>query len=119
MPRLEVEGHGVHEVEAGTRLVLAIEGHGVDILHRCGGHARCTTCRVAFSAGEPERMTEAEFERLTARDLLGEARLSCQIICDHDMALKVLMTLSESGLPDPGPTPERTITPEPVWRAKP
>ena len=52
MPRLTVEGRGTFEVEAGKRLVLAIEGDaGVDILHACGGQARCTTCRVEFVEG--------------------------------------------------------------------
>jgi hypothetical protein len=37
MPRLEVEGIGVFDVEEGKRLVLAIEETaGVDILHRVG-----------------------------------------------------------------------------------
>lgn len=115
MPQIEVEGRGTFEVAAGTRLVRAIEDNGVDILHRCGGYARCTTCRVQFAAGEPDRMTRAEHDKLADKGLLGQARLSCQIACDHDMRVRVLMTLSESGLPDPGPTPEATITPPPEW----
>ncbi|MBO9316426.1 MAG: 2Fe-2S iron-sulfur cluster binding domain-containing protein, partial [Chloroflexus sp.] len=39
-------------VEPGTRLVLAIEQAGIAIGHRCGGNARCTTCRVVFAEGE-------------------------------------------------------------------
>ena len=116
MPQLVVEGFGTYEVPDGTRLVRAIEGNGVDILHRCGGNARCTTCRVQFIEGEPDRMTVAEYDRLVQRELLGEVRLSCQILCDHDMAVKPLRTLSESGLPDPGPEPDSEITPPPVWR---
>jgi ferredoxin len=47
MPKLEVEGVGVFEVPENKRLVLAIEEDaGVDILHRCGSYARCTTCRI-------------------------------------------------------------------------
>ena len=118
MPKINVEGKGVFDVAQGTRLVLAIENNGVDILHRCGGNARCTTCRVEFISGEPAQMTEAEKAKLTEKELLGKARLSCQIACEHDMAVKVLMTLSESGLPDPGGKPEDHITPEPVWVAK-
>ena len=58
MPQLTVEGFPTVEVEAGKRLVLAIEQDaGVDILHACGGNARCTTCRVEFIDGEPRRMT--------------------------------------------------------------
>jgi ferredoxin len=115
MPRIEVEGYGAFEVPAGTRLVNALEANGVDILHRCGGYARCTTCRVAFSAGEPARMTQAEYNKLDLQDLLGEAQLACQILVEGDMALRPLLTLRESGLPDPGPAPQDALTPEPQW----
>jgi ferredoxin len=58
MPTLTVEGFGSVTVEAGTRLVNAIEqGAKVDILHACGGNARCTTCRVEFLSGEPTKAT--------------------------------------------------------------
>ena len=53
------------------------------------------------------------------REVLGQVRLSCQILCDHDMTVRPVYTLKESGLPDPGPEPEPTITPEPVWRERP
>lgn len=97
MPSLTVAGE-THEVAAGTRLVLAIEEAGVAIGHRCGGHARCTTCRVSFAAGEPTTMTRAEFEKLSERELLGQYRLACQIVCDHDMAIdEVVMTLTRAG----------------------
>ncbi len=120
MPRLEVEGAGTFDVEEGKRLVLAIEEDaGVDILHRCGSYARCTTCRIQYLEGEPERMTQAELEVLESRDLLGEARLSCQVLCDHDMSVRVLMTVTSSGLDGPGPQPEPRITPEPEWVDKP
>lgn len=106
------------EVPAGTRLVHAIEGAGVDIGHRCGGWARCTTCRVEFVAGEPETMTEAEGLRLEERALHG-VRLSCQIEVDRDMTVRPVMLVSEQGWSDPGPEPEPQITPEPVWGEKP
>ena len=86
MPKLTVEGYGTFEVPEGKRLVLAVEQDaGVDILHACGGNARCTTCRVEFISGEPTAMTEAEKTKLAERGLTG-VRLSCQIVADHDMA---------------------------------
>jgi ferredoxin len=118
MPRLQVEGHGSFEVADGTRLVRAIEENGVDILHRCGGYAKCTTCRVEFLAGEPDQITQAERDKLEGQNLLGQIRLSCQIACDQDMHVRPLMTLRESGLPDPGPQPEAEITPTPEWTSK-
>ncbi len=41
-------GNLVFEAEEGKKLVLALEDNGVDILYRCGGNAKCTTCRVEF-----------------------------------------------------------------------
>ena len=114
MPQLTVEGFTSVEVENGTRLVLAIEGAGVDILHACGGNARCTTCRVEFIAGEPETMTVAERQVLTAKGVSG-VRLSCQIVCDHDMTVRAVSRLTGSGRPDPGGPPAPEITPPPEW----
>lgn len=115
MPKLTVEGFATVEVDTGKRLVRAIEQDaGVDVLHACGGNARCTTCRVEFIAGEPEQMTVAERTVLAARNVTG-ARLSCQILCDHDMTVRAISRLEGSGRPDPGPTPESFITPPPEW----
>ncbi|TFG49967.1 MAG: (2Fe-2S)-binding protein [Anaerolineales bacterium] len=111
MPRLIIEGVGEFEVQQGTRLVNALEDHGGEPLHRCGGYARCTTCRVEFLAGEPETMTEAEKTKRDSQDKIGEFRLSCQCTVDHDMHVKVLNPFSQSGLDDPGPRPEDHITP--------
>ncbi len=115
VPKLTVEGYGTFEVAAGKRLVLAVEQDaGVDILHACGGNARCTTCRVEFLSGEPDRMTEAEKSKLAERGLSG-VRLSCQIVVDHDMEIRAISRLEGSGRPDPGKTPEPTIQPPPEW----
>src|SRR5712691_9933260 len=115
MPKLTVEGYGTFEVPEGKRLVLAIEQDAkVDILHACGGNARCTTCRVEFIDGEPSSMTAAEQERLVAKGLIN-VRLSCQLLCDHDMSVRAISRLEGSGRPDPGATPEATITPPPQW----
>ena len=115
MPTLMVEGYAPVVVDDGMRLVNAIEQRaGADILHACGGNARCTTCRVEFIEGEPSAMTVAEKERLAARELSG-VRLSCQILCDHDMAVRAISRLEGSGRPDPGKTPEPIITPPAQW----
>ena len=115
MPRLTVEGFNTVDVEEGKRLVLAIEQDaGVDILHACGGNARCTTCRVEFIEGEPTNQTKAEKMKLEEKGLTG-IRLSCQITCDHDMTLRAISRFAGSGRPDPGRTPEPTIQPPPEW----
>ena len=115
MPKLTVEGFPTVEVEDGKRLVLAIEQDAkVDVLHACGGNARCTTCRVEFVEGEPKRMTVAERNVLAARGVTG-VRLSCQSVCDHDMTVRAISRLEGSGRADPGGTPAETITPPAVW----
>ena len=115
MPILTVEGFAPVDVEAGKRLVNAIEQDaGVDILHACGGNARCTTCRVEFVSGEPTQMTKAEQTKLAEKGLSG-IRLSCQITCDADMTVRAISRLAGSGRPDPGKTPEPTIQPPPEW----
>jgi ferredoxin len=115
MPKLTVEGVGEFDVTEGKRLVLALEDEArIDQLHACGGNARCTTCRVQFLSGEPDRMTQAEKSVLAARGLSG-VRLSCQIPCEHDMAVRAISRLAGSGRPDVGPRPADQITPPPVW----
>jgi ferredoxin len=118
VPNLTVEGVGTFDVTAGKRLVLALEQDaGIDQLHACGGHARCTTCRVEFVEGEPPQMTEAERNVLQARGLTG-VRLSCQIVCDHDVTVRAISRLEGSGRKDAGSAPAAEIEPPPVWVEK-
>lgn len=119
MPQLNVEGVGQVEVPQGKRLVLALEEDAqVDQLQACGGNARCTTCRVEFIAGEPDTMTVAEKNVLAARGLTG-VRLSCQIVCDHDMGVRIISRLAGSGRKDAGGPPTADIQPQPVeWTKK-
>jgi ferredoxin len=118
MPMLTIEGFGTFDVDAGRRLVLAIEECGFDIGHRCGGFARCTTCRVEFLAGEPEAMTRAEAERLATGGMLGKVRLSCQCRVADGMAVRPLVRVAEQPWTDPGPPPAAEITPEPEWTTR-
>ena len=118
MPKLTVDGAGTFDVPAVKRLVNALTDEaGQDQLHACGGNARCTTCRVEFVAGEPPQMSEAEKAVLAAKGVAG-VRLSCQIVCDHDMTVRVISRLAGSGRPDAGKRPADEITPPPVWVAK-
>ncbi|MGH7127984.1 MAG: 2Fe-2S iron-sulfur cluster-binding protein [Planctomycetaceae bacterium] len=114
MPKLTVENVGTFDVPAGKRLVLALEDEaGIDQLHACGGNARCTTCRVEFVSGEPDRMTVAEKQVLEARSVSG-VRLSCQMLCDHDMTVRAISRLEGSGRKDAGSRPAEQIEPQPV-----
>ena len=109
MPKLTVEGYGEFEVPAGKRLVLALsEEAGVDQLHACGGNARCTTCRVEFVDGEPDKMTAAEKDLLSVRELTG-VRLSCQILCEADLSVRAISRLEGSGRADAGTKPSENL----------
>lgn len=109
MPKIIAEtanGPLAFEVESGKKLVLALEDNGVDILHRCGGNARCTTCRVEIVSGDPGEIGEAEAGVLaTKTDLNDHTRLSCQIRIIDDMQIKVINQASVAGI-DPGTRPE-------------
>lgn len=99
-------GTVIFEAEAGKKLVLALEDNGVDILHRCGGNARCTTCRVEVMSGDPGEIGEAEAGILATKTDLGErTRLSCQIHIAEDMHVKVINQASVAGI-DAGTRPE-------------
>jgi len=118
VPTLVIEGVGEYQVAQGKRLVLALtEDAGQDQLHACGGKARCTTCRVEFISGEPERITVAEKALLEARGLSG-VRLSCQIACDQDMAVKVISRLEGSGRKDAGGPVTEEIEPPAEWTTR-
>jgi ferredoxin len=121
MPMLTIDDVPV-EVPTGKRMINALtdEGH-IDQLHACGGNARCTTCRVQYVNGEPQRMTQAEHDLLTARGLIQQKglRLSCQITCDQDMQVHVISRLAGSGRKDAGTRPADSIQPPPVWVARP
>lgn len=93
---ISVKGFPSFEVDRGAKLAYAIEKAGIDISHRCGGNALCTTCRVSFCSQEPE-MHEKERNSLDEDGVLGQFRLSCQIRVDRDMDVEVLMRASEQG----------------------
>ncbi len=106
MPTIKVEGKGSFQAEEGKKLVLALEDNGVDMLHRCGGNARCTTCRVEILEGIPGPMGEAEAAiRETKGITEPNVRLSCQIRIHTDLTVKPVMTISGSGL-EPGKRPQ-------------
>ena len=108
MPTVTMAGIGHTSAVDGQRLVLAIMSSGVDILHRCGGNARCTTCRVQILDGDAGPMTDAEREKLaTLNDLPEDMRLSCQVRCCDDLTVRILRRLAENpDMSDAGPQPE-------------
>ena len=121
MPKLSVEDVGEFQVPDGKRLVNALSDEAaIDQLHACGGNARCTTCRVQFVEGEPTKMTQAEKELIEVRGLKTHPglRLSCQILCDHDMSVRANSRLAGSSKKDVGGRPTDAIEPPPEWTTR-
>jgi ferredoxin len=119
MPQLTVEDVGTFTVPADKRLVLAlIDEAGTDQLHSCGGNAKCTTCRVQFVSGEPDAMTQAEKNLLASAGLDRTAglRLSCQILCQQDMTVRIISHFAGSGKKDAGKRPDDQMMPPAEWR---
>jgi ferredoxin len=108
MPKIHAEtATGPVEIDApeGKKLVLVLEDAGIDILHRCGGNAKCTTCRVEVLEGEPGSMGDLERERLAREsELAPNVRLSCQIRLSDDLNVRVINQVSTRGM-DAGPRP--------------
>jgi ferredoxin len=108
MPKIEaITATGTQAIEApaGKKLVLVLEDAGIDILHRCGGNARCTTCRVEILEGDPGEMGELERNRLAMEaELADNVRLSCQIRVNGDLKVHVINQVSTRGM-DAGPRP--------------
>lgn len=108
MPNIEAitaTGPQTFEVPQGKKLVLCIEDAGIDILHRCGGNARCTTCRVELLEGDAGEMGELERNRLAMEtELADNIRLSCQIRVSSDLKVHVVNQASVRGM-DAGPRP--------------
>jgi ferredoxin len=108
MPKIQAEtATGLVETDPpeGKKLVLSLEDAGIDILHRCGGNARCTTCRVEIVEGDPGEMEELERNRLAVEtELAPNVRLSCQIRVKNDLRVRVINQVSVRGM-DAGPRP--------------
>ena len=99
------------ETEGDRKLVLVLEDGGIDILHRCGGNARCTTCRVEILSGDPGPIGDPEKVILaTKTDLSDHTRLSCQIRVMDDLHVRVINQASVQGM-DAGPRPVEEPTP--------
>ena len=81
-------------------------------MHPCGGK------RAAPRAG---RVSTANPHDDVAEQQVGsqgrQRRLSCQMLCEHDMTVRAISRLEGSGRPDQAP-PAPEITPPPQWIPK-
>ncbi|MFN7249580.1 MAG: 2Fe-2S iron-sulfur cluster-binding protein [Anaerobacillus sp.] len=106
MATINVLDYQSFEAEEGKKLVNVLEDNGVDILHRCGGKSKCTTCRVEVIEGDFAPKSEQEQQTLAAKGFNeANVRLSCQVVVTGDCTVKPVMTKANSNL-EPGPRPE-------------
>jgi len=109
-------------VESGTKLLKALIDNEVDIVHTCGGNAKCTTCRVTVRKGVPTKNTQAQQERFERAIKFGASQfdhpavfLSCQTLVENDMTVSVSETFNRTIHDSLGKDTTDEITPDPVW----
>ncbi|WP_219834833.1 2Fe-2S iron-sulfur cluster-binding protein [Paenibacillus sp. R14(2021)] len=106
MLTVHVEGRDAIQAAEGAKLVLALEDSGIDVLHRCGGNAKCTTCAVEVLAGDAGAMEELEAAALRNKGIEDSSvRLSCQIRLHGDVSVRLIKTAASTGL-EPGTRPQ-------------
>ena len=80
------------EVSDGETLLAALLRANVSITHACGGHARCSTCRVRVLEGlsgcTPRTEVERQSERIGLEDSI---RLACQTRTSSDLTVRRLV----------------------------
>jgi adenylate cyclase len=81
------------EVSAGESILHASLRGGVPHAHACGGHARCSTCRVQVTHGLDRCAARTDRERVLAERLSfgPELRLACQTTVTGDVRLRRLV----------------------------
>lgn len=73
-------------VRAGTLLVEAARGMGIDIQQPCGGQGRCGRCAVRVESGRVRRRSVL---RLSTADVEAGYALACQTVIEGDVSVAV------------------------------
>ncbi len=82
------KAEGETTCEREVALLAASRSAGVELTHRCGGHARCGTCLVTVQSGA-EHLSEAmasEKRILTILKAGADQRLACQAWAKGDVS---------------------------------
>lgn len=79
--------------ETGETLLEAAIRAGLPMTHVCGGHAKCSTCRVWVLEGleNCSERTSAEAEMAARLDLASGIRLACQMRPEGDLIFRRLV----------------------------
>ena len=79
------------ELEQESSLLSAAAKGGAGLNHRCGGHARCGTCKVTIEGGS-EHLSEAGAAETRILGILRatpDQRLACQAWARGEVCCKV------------------------------
>ena len=81
-------------VPRGWSVLEASRSHHIAHVSRCGGRARCSTCRVRVVAGEDQCPPPTEDERRTLLRINAPAgtRLACQLRPQGDVSVALLLS---------------------------
>ncbi|HOG64829.1 MAG TPA: 2Fe-2S iron-sulfur cluster-binding protein [Spirochaetota bacterium] len=115
MATLRIENREQHEltVDASVSLLNLLIREGVEILNRCGGHARCGFCRVTFLEGLDHTSPRTPHETRLAREagFPPEVRLACQTRLAGNALIRIGHSATQGTRQ--APPPESTETPLP------
>jgi len=64
---------------------------GIDHAHACGGHARCSTCRIHVERGDGSDRTPAEQAMADRLGFAPDLRLACQMSARDDLTVRRLV----------------------------
>lgn len=98
MPFITYQGEGrTVPAEPDTTLLDAARRAGIPHFHACGGHARCSTCRVLVVEGGASLTPRTEGERAIAARLgfPADVRLACQARARGDVTVRRLVVDEE------------------------
>ena len=81
-------GERVLEVPGGSSLLSALTAQRVFIPSACGGSGSCGLCKVKVTAGGGQLLATEE-PHLSAAEVAGGLRLSCQLKVRQDLAIEI------------------------------
>lgn len=86
-------GHGAVRMSRGGSILEASRINGIPHPSRCGGRARCATCRVLVVRSDAAlpAPTKAERALLTRIDAPPQVRLGCQLRPGGDVSVQILL----------------------------
>jgi len=100
--RIEVEGFGVIESQAGPLFLDVLNRAGLDLHNDCGGYGKCGKCKMQFHTDAPEKLKGderhlSEEERATGLRLacFHQVRGDCRITIPEPPELDLLDDLRE------------------------